>query len=69
MRIRSQGLALAVLGLLVLAPAAEAVPIYVPPFTIGTYKWKDLDGKCVAPCPHRFTCPCWPLKLGGFWLS
>jgi hypothetical protein len=68
MRVRLRGFALAVLGLLALAPAAEAVPIYIAPFTIGKYEWKDLDGRCVAACPHQFTCPCWPTRLGDFWI-
>jgi hypothetical protein len=55
--------------LLFVAPAAQALPTYIFPVTIGTYQWKDLDGKCVSSCPYGMTCPCWPTRIGGFWLD
>jgi hypothetical protein len=57
------------LALLFVAPTAQALPTYIFPVTIGTYQWKDLDGKCVSSCPYGMTCPCWPTKIGGFWLD
>lgn len=60
------------LALAVLAPAAgplEAMPMYIFPVKIGTFTWKDLDGKCVTTCPRMYLCPCQPVTIGGFWID
>jgi hypothetical protein len=69
MRVLLRRLVPAVLAFTFAAPALQAVPVYIFPFTVGTYQWKDLDGKCVASCYYTMSCPCWPIKGGGFWLS
>ncbi len=58
-----------VLALLAVAPALHAMPIYIFPVSIGAYQWKDLDGRCVSGCTYGLTCPCWPAKIGGFWIE
>lgn len=57
------------LALMFAAPALQALPVYIFPYSVGTYQWKDLDGKCVAPCSYGLSCPCWPAKGGGFWIN
>jgi hypothetical protein len=59
----------ALLATIMAVSALQAMPVFIAPVTIGSYKWKDLDGKCVASCPHLFACPCWPTKFGGFWIN
>lgn len=50
------------------APVLQAMPIYIFPIHVGGYAWRDLDGKCVAPCSHLYSCPCWPIDIDGFWI-
>lgn len=69
MRLLLRRLLPAVLALMCVAPAAQALPIYIIPVSIGYYQWKDLDGKCVASCNYTLSCPCWPAKIGGFWIN
>jgi hypothetical protein len=59
----------ALLATIMAVSVLQAMPVFIAPVTIGSYKWKDLDGKCVASCPHLFACPCWPTKFGGFWIN
>jgi hypothetical protein len=59
----------ALLALVCVVPAAQALPIYIFPVTVGNHQWKDLDGKCVSSCAHAELCPCAPTRLGGFWIN
>lgn len=68
MRVLLRRLVPVVLAMTCVAPALQALPTYIFPVKIGTYQWKDLDGKCVASCNYGTSCPCWPIEFGGFWL-
>ncbi len=69
MRVLLRRLVPAALALMFVAPVLQAVPVYIPPITIGYYQWKDLDGKCVSSCYYHLSCPCWPAKIGDFWID
>lgn len=69
MRVRLRRMMPAVLALMCAAPAAQALPIYIFPVKVGSYQWKDLDGKCVSSCNYGMSCPCWPIEIDGFWLN
>ncbi len=63
-RLRPLCLALAILTMT--APVLRALPMFW--VTVGDFEWKDLDGRCVASCPHGYTCPCQPVTLLNYWM-
>ena len=46
---------------------ADAQPLWIwIDVTVGSFSWKDLDGRCVAGCAQYYNCPCWPLRVPGY---